>query len=428
MQAGFAMLEVGSVSKKNMKNILVKNFFDAAIGALMWWSVGSSLAGSGGDDFTDDGSNGFAGENGFFLTTGTAAKSAYSKAGWFFGWTFAAAGCTIVSGAVAERATFLAYCIYSVILTGFVYPPVVHMMWTSGKFSAWRTAPRLFGDCGVIDFAGSGTVHMTGGVAALCACFFMGARAGFPDNLPEGQPMFQALGVFILWMGWYGFNCCSTLYIDGYAQSAAHVAVTTTLGAASGCISTALIGYGMKHYIDPNYVWNGVLAGLVSITSPCAVVSPAGALIVGAIGGVVYVAASKGMVAAGLDDAVDAVAVHGACGFWGVIAAGLFATEYYYTVSYYGDRKDDCAGVFYGGKASGSFAAAWACVGVIIAWVGSTMAILFGAMKAAGILRVSSEIEDMGMDDSKHGGAHSDYHLEKKAKEDMAKAAAVEKA
>merc|ERR1719399_2578308 len=159
------------------------------------------------------------------------------------------------------------------------------MMWTSGKFSAWRSGPRLFGDCGVIDFAGSGTVHLTGGVAAFVACIFMGTRKGFPDNLPEGQPVYQALGIFILWMGWYGFNCVSTLYIDGYAQSAGHV----------------------------------------SITSPCAVVSPALAVVIGLLGGGVYVAASKGMVKAGLDDAVDAVAVHGACGIWGVIAAGLFA-------------------------------------------------------------------------------------------------------
>ena len=125
----------------------------------MWYAVGSSLAGGNGDDFTSTGENGFAGSGGFFRTVSTANKSAYAKAGWFFGWTFAGAGCTIVSGAIAERATFLAYALYSVILTGFVYPPVVHMMWTSGKFSAWRSGPRLFGDCGVIDFAGSGTVR-----------------------------------------------------------------------------------------------------------------------------------------------------------------------------------------------------------------------------------------------------------------------------
>ena len=202
MQAGFAMLEVGSVSKKNTKNILVKNIFDACIAAIMWWAVGSALA-NGADDYTADASNGFAGTTGFFRKFDAGKhgnRSAYSKAGWFFGWTFAGAGCTIVSGAIAERATFLAYALYSVILTGFVYPPVVHMMWTSGKFSAWRSGPKLFGDCGVIDFAGSGTVHMTGGVAALIAAACIGVRKGFPDALPEGQPVYQALGILILWM------------------------------------------------------------------------------------------------------------------------------------------------------------------------------------------------------------------------------------
>ena len=194
MQAGFAMLEVGSVSKKNTKNILVKNIFDACIAAIMWWAFGSALAG-GADDFRSDGSNGFAGTTGYFRKFDAGKhgnRSAYNKALWFFGWTFAGAGCTIVSGAIAERATFLAYALYSVILTGFVYPPVVHMMWTSGKFSAWSSGPRLFGGCGVIDFAGSGTVHMTGGVAAIIAAACIGVRKGFPDALPEGQPVYQA--------------------------------------------------------------------------------------------------------------------------------------------------------------------------------------------------------------------------------------------
>ena len=213
-------------------------------------------------------------------------------------------------------------------------------------------------------------------------------------------------------MGWYGFNCCSTLYIDGYAQSAAHVAVTTTLGAAAGCLSTSLIGYIRFHYIDPGYVYNGVLAGLVGITSPCAVVSPAGAVIVGALAGPVYVAASNAVKKAGIDDAVDAFAVHGACGMWGVVAASLFATPYYYTVSYYSERKDDCAGVFYGGKASGSLVAAFACIGVILAWVGSTMTLLFGTLSAMGQLRVTADVESQGLDDSKHGGNWGAYKLE----------------
>ena len=156
------MLEVGSVSKKNMKNILVKNFFDACVGAIMWWATGYALS-SGNDTFRTSGNNGFAGTSAFFLdgnVGGTAGlKGGYTKIGWFFSFTFAATACTIVSGAIAERATFMAYALYSVILIGFVYPPIVNMMWVSGKFTAWTSGPRLFGGCGVIDFAGSGAVR-----------------------------------------------------------------------------------------------------------------------------------------------------------------------------------------------------------------------------------------------------------------------------
>ena len=200
-------------------------------------------------------------------------------------------------------------------------------------------------------------------------------------------------------MGWYGFNCVSTLYIDGYAQSAAHVAMTTTLGAAAGCLTTAAIGYVEKQYIDPGYVYNGVLAGLVGITSPCAVVSPWGAIIVGAIGAFVYVGASKGVKAAGIDDAVDAFAVHGACGFWGVVAVGLFASPDY------GYNAEGAAGLFYGGELAGVLLGVQlAGLMAQIAWVTVMSLILFFALKAARILRVDAATEEEGMDVSKHGG------------------------
>lgn len=418
------MLEVGTVHRKNTKNILVKNIFDAAIGALMWWGVGASLAGAGGDEFVQDGENGFAGDHAFFLQNSTASKTGYAKASWFFGWTFAAAGATIVSGAVAERCSFVGYISYSIVLTGFIYPPVVHMMWSpAGKMAAWRSAStdddghgagRLFGDCGVIDFAGSGTVHLVGGVAALVACAIVGPRQGrFASDpkfqTPAGNPVLQSLGVLILWMGWYGFNCCSTLYIAGFAQSAAHVAMTTTIAAATGCLSTTLLGYAITHQIETNNVNNGVLAGLVAITSPCAVCSPAGAFIIGCLAAPAYMGGHYLMLFLQIDDVVDAIAVHGFCGFLGVICAGCFATPYYYSVSYYGDRKEDCAGLFYGGKASGSFASAWVACGIIISWVGTTMAILFGVLKALNLHRVTPEVEEAGMDDSKHGGRIPDY-------------------
>jgi len=417
MQAGFAMLEVGTVHKKNTKNILVKNFFDASIAALTWWATGNALSAGGGDDFVSDGENGFADKNGFFLIGGTGLKG-HAEASWFFGWTFAGAAATIVSGAVAERCSFTAYICYAVCLSGFIYPPVVHMMWGGGKFSAWRTLDRpddaddhgygrLVGDCGVIDFAGSGTVHMTGGVAAFVAALLVGERKGRWDPsyvLPYGNPVYQALGVFILWTGWYGFNAVSTLAITGgYGAAAAHVCVTTTIAAGTGCLSATAVGYLKDHIIDPGLVNNGVLAGLVSITSPCSTCNYWGAFIIGLFAGPIYVGGSALVKMCKVDDVVDAVAVHGICGMWGVISAALFATPYFYGMSYYADRKDDCAGLFYGGD-GGSMTAAIGCVGVIISWVGGTMGILFGVLKAANLLRVSDEVEDAGMDDSKHGG------------------------
>jgi len=413
MQAGFAMLEVGTVHKKNTKNILVKNFFDASIAALTWWATGNSLAGGGGDTFTTDGSNGFAGKYAFFNEGHTSLKG-FTDASWFFAWTFAGAAATIVSGAVAERCSFTAYICYAIMLSGFVYPPVVHMMWGNGKFSAWRAqsgdddgAGRLVGDCGVIDFAGSGTVHMTGGVAAFVAAALVGPRIGRWDPayvLPYGNPVYQALGVFILWTGWYGFNAASTLAItNGYGAAAAHVCVTTTIAAGTGCLSATAVGYATQHIIDPGLVNNGVLAGLVSITSPCATCNYWGAFIIGLFAGPIYVGGSALMKALKIDDVVDAVAVHGICGMWGVIASALFATPFYYGMSYYADRKDDCAGLFYGGD-GGSFIAALGCIGTIIAWVGGTMAVLFGILKAANLLRVTEDVENAGMDDSKHGG------------------------
>ena len=187
--------------------------------------------------------------------------------------------------------------------------------------------------------------------------------------------------------------------------------MTTTLGAAAGCLGTAAIGFVEKQYIDPGYVYNGVLAGLVSITSPCAVVSPFGAIVVGLIGSLVYVGASKGVKAAGIDDAVDAFAVHGACGAWGVIAVGLFADQKllgsYMGAASVADQKNYGALLGGGGKLLGN-----QILGIVIItlWVGTTIGGLFFALKTAGMLRASAEEEAAGLDESKHGG--SAYNME----------------
>lgn len=419
MQTGFAMLEVGSVSVKNTKNILIKNIFDAAIGAVCWWFLGFGFAmGSSG--------GGFIGTSGFFMTGSmfwatddsaaadddsppTAGWQAYNYGLWLFQWAFAATGATIVSGAVAERVAFSGYIIYSIVLTSFIYPIVVHWGWnTSGWATAWtEDEDILLMGCGVIDFAGSGVVHMTGGVAALIAAKIVGPRKGrFVEgvckDLPQQSAVLQTLGTLILWFGWYGFNGASTLYICGYSGVAAKTMCTTTLAAAFGAIVTVALGKKIDGIVDPGLANNGILAGLVGITAPCSTCEPYAAAFIGIIAAFVYFFMSKTLKKFQIDDVVDASPVHCFCGMWGVIAAGLFATEDNYNAAYYDTRETNCAGLFYGGGAQ--IGANIVFVIAIWVWVGATSLALFGGLHAAGMLRVDSDMEERGMDESKHGG------------------------
>jgi len=232
MQTGFAMLEVGSVSIKNTKNILIKNICDAAIGAICWWLVGFGLAfGETSGRFL--GTSGYALKGEYFEADDGTLTNGKEYAFWLFQWAFAATTSTIVSGAVAERVSFVAYGIYAVVLTSFIYPIVVHWGWGDGWASAF-TEDRLF-DCGVIDFAGSGVVHMTGGTAAFFAALLVGPRMGkFNDygevnSLPEQSTVLQTLGTFIIWLGWYAFNGASTLAIVGVSGIASKTMVNTTI-------------------------------------------------------------------------------------------------------------------------------------------------------------------------------------------------------
>ena len=291
---------------------------------------------------------------------------------------------------------------------------MVHWAWTNGWGSAWREGVGpdcenlLFG-CGVTDFAGSGVVHMTGGIAALVASKFIGARIGRFDNggvkLPQQSVIFQTLGTLILWFGWYGFNCVSTLAIHGLSGAASHAAVTTTIAAATGCLANSALTMAL----DPNFVLdigaanNGILAGLVSITAGCSTVSPFGAFCIGLISAPVYYFSAKLLERLEVDDVVGAVPVHGFCGAWGVIATGFFITKEQYASAYYADRASECAGVFYGGNGS-SLAANAVFVLAVLGWVGVTSAILFLVCYFTIGVRVSSDVEEAGMDDSKHGG------------------------
>ena len=324
---------------------------------------------------------------------------------WFFQYSFCAVASTIVSGTVSERTSLNAYVIYTVVLTSFIYPVVVHWGWAGGWASAF-VENRLFG-CGLLDFAGSGVVHMTGGVAALCAAYIVGPRIGrfnqdgSSNNLPQQSPVFQTLGTLILWLGWYGFNGVSSLAIVGASGIASKVLVTTTISAASAALTTVAISKFTKSYWDAGSANNGVLAGLVGITGSCSVVEPEGAFVIGIISGFVYIYSSKMLLALKIDDVVDAIPVHMFCGIWGVISSGLFATKDNYGVVYYGE-PDKCSGIFYGGDGS-TLLANVVFILAVLAWVSTTCMVLFVGINKTFGMRVDEESEKMGMDASKHG-------------------------
>jgi len=398
MQAGFALLEAGSVRAKNTKNILLKNTLDACLGAILWWACGYAFAFAPGNEFI----GGKESDGGYFLgNTGEDTADATPYIWWMFQWAFAAAAATIVSGAVAERCNFTAYLIYSSVITGFIYPVVVHWGWSGEGWFSTEFTPN-----GFVDFAGSGIVHMVGGGAALMGAIFLGPRYGrFRENgevvdMPGHSTVLATLGTFILWFGWYGFNCCSTGAIEGNQVTAAKVAVTTTLSAAAGGVTTLGIHVYMYQVPDVGPALNGILAGLVSITAPCAVVEPYAAFIIGIIGGAVYFGAATMLKKLQIDDPLDASPVHFFCGAWGCIASGLFGTEAGIGSSDYG--------AFYGG---GGKQLGYQIAGVIsiAAWTCGMSGIMFAAMKAAGILRVSKEDELAGLDESHHGGAAYDF-------------------
>lgn len=420
MQAGFAMLCAGSVRQKNVKNIMLKNILDACGGALGFWSVGYAFAYGG----ASPDKKGFIGNQGFFLGSFTEGGDLIS---WFFQFAFAATAATIVAGTVAERCKFEAYLCYSLMLTGFVYPVVVYSIWSESGFLTAFNAKPLFG-CGMHDFAGSGVVHMTGGVTALIAAKILGPRIGrFYDadgnELPEPHSFaphsvaLQVLGTFILWVGWYGFNPGSTLGISGEGMDdvAALCAVTTTIAAASGSVSalfTDMFMYRSKTgetAYDITMCMNGALSGLVGITAGCSVVEPWAAFIIGIVAGWTYIFWSNLLVKLKIDDAVDAIPVHFGNGIWGCIAVGLFA-EPTRTAKAFGDHGH--FGWFYmwgQGSADASLLGAQIC-GVlwIIGWVTVIMTPYFHLLNILGMFRVDSIEEEVGLDISHHKGAAYD--------------------
>jgi len=409
MQAGFAMLEAGSVSSKNTINILFKNLMDACIAAISFWALGYGFA-------YGNTAGSFIGGSLFFLQdpqfTAQADTSSLNFHTWFFQFAFAATAATIVSGSVAERCKLDAYFIFSCVITTFIYPVVVCWGWGDGWLSPFKsdTAAYILGGTksnNMIDFAGSGIVHMVGGFSGLMAAILLGARkgrfvGGKTVDMPGHNMPLAVLGVIILWVGWYGFNAGSTLAVSGgAAKLASKVATTTTLAAASSGLTAVFVNKFMTGKYDIGICGNGILAGLVTITAPCAVVEPVWAIVAGIIGGLVYLGSSFGLKYLEIDDPLDAAPIHGFCGAWGVLAAGIFGTDENAKIAGY-------AASAAGEKPLGSgqqFAVQLIGVIAIMAWTCIMSGLLFKVIDLTIGLRVDDAEEDGGLDASEHGAA-----------------------
>ncbi|MCD7834785.1 MAG: ammonium transporter [Lachnospiraceae bacterium] len=383
MQAGFAMVEAGFTRAKNTGNILMKNLMDFCIGTIMFILIGFGLL--LGEDLA-----GFIGKPGFDIFT---SYQDFDWSNFVFNLVFCATTATIVSGAMAERTKFLSYCIYSAVISALIYPIEAHWIWGGG----WLA------QMGFHDFAGSCAIHMVGGISALIGAKILGPRIGkfekdksgnitkvnaFPGhNLPLG-----CLGCFILWLGWYGFNGAACTSVEQLGS----VFLTTTVAPATAtvvCMIFTWIKYGKP---DVSMCLNASLAGLVAITAPCDVTDCFGALVIGAVAGLlvvfgVWLLDNK----LRIDDPVGAVAVHMMNGIWGTIAVGLFATTS-------APGNDTLTGLFYGGgfgllgKQLTGFVA-------VAAWTAVTITITFSIIKAIFGLRVSEEEEILGLDATEHG-------------------------
>ena len=392
MQAGFAMVETGFTRAKNAGNIIMKNLMDFCLGTPLFWFIGFGLMfGAGGK---------FIGTLDFFAD-GVVGEG-YNWGTLIFQTVFCATAATIVSGAMAERTKFSAYCVYSAIISAVIYPISGHWIWGGGWLS----------ELGFHDFAGSAAVHLVGGVAAFVGAKILGARIGKYDK--DGKPRailghsltLGALGVFILWFCWFGFNGGSTVALSGGAdETAARVFVTTNLSAAMATVTVLAITWIRYKKPDISMTLNGSLAGLVAVTAGCDTVTPMGAAAIGIIAGFVVVFGIEFIdQKLKIDDPVGAVGVHGMCGAVGTLLVGVFG---YYE---YGTNNVNPVGLVYGG---GFNALLVQFIGVIsvIAWVSITMTIAFLIIKNTMGLRVSKEEEIMGLDIQEHGisSAYADF-------------------
>ena len=434
MQVGFTMLEAGFCRSRETVNVLVECVFDTCLCGLLFYAFGFAFMFGHGNGLIGWG-DGTPGNNWFFLQH---APATYEGSGvaflavWIFQFAFADTCSTITSGAMIGRTGFVGDILYSICVTGFIYPIIGHWAWGPDGFLAMMGSPAAAGTpehflptlgASFHDFAGSTVVHTIGGMISLAGAVVLGPRLGRKFKRDGGAPMLPhdltiaVCGGLFLWFGWYGFNPGSTLCAMDMA-GIGRIAANTTLGACAGGMSAVFYMFFMTKKWDAGAITNGLLAGLVAITCPCYWVSPTGSVLLGGIAGVIVIWGIELLEYFRIDDPIGAVPVHGICGIWGTISLGLFATGEFGAATATGPDTTEgarLAGLFYGGGATLLKAQ---CIGSAIITI-STLAVAFAVMyavNAIGVLRLSKEHELYGMDLAEHGiSAYPEYVISSSA-------------
>lgn len=392
MQAGFALLEAGSVRMKNAGHVAGKTVMTFAIGVVSFWALGFGLAFGNG--------NSFFGVEGFFLSSdgmkasfdAFAAYDVPTTIMFLFHLSFAAVSLAIASGGMAERAKLSVYLIFGTLFSIVIYPVVAHWVWGGG----W------LGELGMQDFAGSTVVHLTGATAALVATVLLKPRLGKygrdgkPNSIPGHNQVMSVLGVLIIWIGWFGFNPGSTIsaLMDGFFG---FVSLNTNIAAAAGALGALLISWAVIGKADIPSMLNGILAAFVAITGACAFVEPWAAILIGAVAGSITFLSARWLESRGVDDPVYAFSVHGVAGMWGAVSTGLFASPRLVEITGVG-----APGLFYGGGFGQLGVQLLGLAGTFI-FVLIVSLIILGAMKLTMGIRVTEKEELMGLDMSEHG-------------------------
>ena len=415
MQVGFTMLEAGFCRSRETVNVLVECVVDTCLCGILFYAIGFAFMFSHG--------NGFIGHHWFFLQ---GAPATYETTGvaflavWIFQFAFADTCSTITSGSMIGRTGFVGDLLYSICVTGFIYPIIGHWAWgPDGWLANMGSAGSFFPSLGMgfHDFAGSTVVHTIGGFIAIAGAIVLGPRLGRRFKRDGGAPMLPhdltiaVSGGLILWFGWYGFNPGSTLSAMDFG-GIGRVATNTTLAACAAGLSSIMYGYFMTKKWDAGFTTNGFLAGLVAITCPCYWVSPTGAVLLGAVAGVLVILGVDLLEWLRIDDPIGAWPVHGLCGIWGTLSLGLFASGQFGSTGPLGpDNSAPLKGLFYGGGTQVLIAQAIGSACITAATFGVAMVVML-AVNSTGLLRLPREAELYGMDLHEHGiSAYPEYEI-----------------